>query len=461
MMKNINALHKLLLPEELITHKENIQPFCEDYRGRFFGQAMAVVQPKSVTAVQKTVKFCYENHINIVPQGGNTGLCGGATPDTSAHNIILSLRRLNQLRNISLKDSVMTVDAGLTLEQAQQAASRVNRFFPLSLASEGSCQIGGNIACNAGGLSVVRYGPMRSLVAGLEVVLPNGELISSLSALHKNTTGLDLKQLFIGSEGTLGVITAASLWLFAVPKTYVTAWVGVDTIGAAVRLLNVVQSTFGERLSSFELLSRFALDLSIRYVRTLAQPADSKWHVLLELSDTMLNPNLQEALLNLLADHNWLNCVLAQNEEKRAQLWRLRESLSDAQRALGVSIKHDIALPISRVAHFVNHCEKLLLQAYPTANLVIFGHLGDGSLHYNVFIPKLLDQDVYALEEGINQLVYDCVIAHDGTIAAEHGIGQLKTKWLQYFKQQTELECMKAIKGLLDRKNIMNPHKII
>lgn len=296
---------------------------------------------------------------------------------------------------------------------------------------------------------------------GLEVVLPNGELISSLGALHKNTTGLDLKQLFIGSEGTLGIITAASLRLFPVPKTHVTVWIGVDTIQDAVRLLNVVQDFFGERLSSFELLSQFSLDLAARFLGESHKPAGAKWHVLLELSDTMENPALQEALLSVLVDHDWLDCTLARNDQERAHLWRFRESVSEAQRSLGVSIKHDIALPISQVANFVIDCESLLHRKYPSVELVVFGHLGDGSLHYNVFFPEILSSDVYQFEEDVNQLVYDCVISHQGTIAAEHGIGQLKSKWLKHFKSNIELECMTTIKNFLDSKKIMNPNKII
>ena len=319
--------------------------FLLDQRRRYRGRADWVVQPASVENVQRVMRFCFEHGIAVTPQGGNTGLCGAAVPDGG---LLLSLSRLNRIRSISLADNAITVDAGAVLQNVQQAAAEAGRLFPLSLASEGSCQIGGNIACNAGGLNVLRYGTMRDLVLGLEVVLPNGELISHLPPLHKNTTGYDLRHLFIGSEGTLGIITGASLKLFAQPQTTETAWVGVARISQAVELLTLMQTEFAERLCSFELVSRFALDLSADFSK-IAGPVDAPWHVLLELTDSVARDDLGDLLAEFLLAHGFDNAVLAQSESERQNLWTLRENISASQRNLGASIKHDIAVPIERV----------------------------------------------------------------------------------------------------------------
>lgn len=459
---HLAALQQQLQANELITEPADMAGFCLDQRRRYTGEVWAVVQPRSVQAVQTVVRYCYQHHIPITPQGGNTSLCGGATPsdEVAGQGIILSLSKLNRVRELNLADNCITVEAGRILQQVQQDAAATGRLFPLSLASEGSCQIGGNIACNAGGVNVVRYGTMRDLVMGIEVVLPDGELVSHLTPLHKNTTGLDVKQLMVGSEGTLGIITAATLKLFAPIRTQVTLWVGVDSIDEAVQLLQTMQQQFAERLSSFELVSAFALTLSTQLLGA-EPPLAAPWHVLLELTDSTEHPQLAEQCAQCLIEHGFDNAVLAESEQQRQQLWALRENISEAQRHLGASIKHDIAMPIAQVARFVHACAPVLQDAFPTAKIVVFGHLGDGSLHYNVFLPDVLGQEVYAHEARMNALVYEQVLQCGGTIAAEHGIGQLKTEWMPRMRSAAELALMRQIKQQLDPKQLFNRGKVL
>ncbi len=447
----------------LLTTENDMAGFCQDQRRRFVGEVWAVVLPKTTQEVQDVVRFCFENNIPITPQGGNTSLCGGATPneEVAGEGIILSMNRLNQVREVNLADNCITVEAGMILSHVQIAAKDVNRLFPLSMASEGSCQIGGNLACNAGGLNVLRYGTARDLVLGLEVVLPNGEVINHLSPLHKNTTGLDSRQLFIGSEGRFGVITAACLKLFALPKTTVTAWVGVNSIEQSVSLLNLIKSEFAERLSSFELVSAYALDLSSQFSQLEKPIEDAPWSVLLELTDSLALPELMEYVMQYLWDNGFENTVIAQSDTERANLWMLRENISDAQRHLGASIKHDVAVPIKSVADFVSSNSPKLQAAYPEMKLVVFGHLGDGSLHYNVFLPDILSNDVYQHEQVINGIVYESVLEFDGTIAAEHGVGQIKKDWMNKVRSKEELNLMKVIKQHLDPNDLFNRGKVM
>ncbi len=459
----IDRLQSACPQVQLLTDKQDMAGFCQDQRRRFMASVWAVALPKNTEEVQAIVAFCFANHIPITPQSGNTSLCGGATPDDSVAGlgIILSLNRLNQVREINLADNCITVEAGMVLANVQQVAQDAGRLFPLSMASEGSCQIGGNLACNAGGLNVLRYGPARDLVLGLEVVLPNGHIINHLSPLHKNTTGFDSKHLFIGSEGRFGVITAATLKLFALPKTTVTAWVGVASIDEAVQLLQLLQGQFADRLSSFELISDKALTISSAFSQ-LARPIDdAPWSILLELTDSLDLPILAEHLIDTLWENQFSNTVLAQSEHERQHLWTLRENISEAQRDLGASIKHDIAVPIKNVAKFVNDNAPLLKAAYPDCELVVFGHLGDGSLHYNVFLPAILSNDVYEHEEAINTIVYDSVLAYEGTVAAEHGVGQIKKEWMKQMRTEDELALMQTIKQVLDPEDLFNRGKVM
>lgn len=447
-------LKQFLKPSEIL---EDGISLLTDQRRRYTGYADIIVQPESVEHVRQLMAFCFEYRINVTPQGGNTGLCGGAVPDGG---VLLNLSKLNRIREINVADNAITVDSGVVLQSVQEAASEAGRFFPLSLASEGSCQIGGNIACNAGGLNVLRYGAMRDLVLGLEVVLPDGELISHLNPLHKNTTGYDLRHLFIGSEGTLGVITGATLKLFAQPTIKETAWVGVQSIEQAVALLSLVQGVFFGRLSSFELVSQFALDLSADFSHS-RKPTEAPWHILMELTDSVVRDDLGDLLAEFLINNGFENAVLAHSESERSELWRLRENISAAQRNLGVSIKHDIGVPIIRVAEFVENCGKALQTAFKDIQIVVFGHLGDGSLHYNTFLPDISDNRTYDYENAVNKVVYEYVLKFEGTIAAEHGIGQIKKHWLPKVRSKAELNLMHTIKKQLDPYNIMNPGKLL
>ena len=445
---------EFLSPAEIL---EATPALLNDQRRRFVSEPDIILQPHSIENVQKIMRFCFEHRIPVTPQGGNTGLCGAAV---ASSGVLLNLSKINRIREINLADNSITVEAGVILQNVQKAAAEAGRLFPLSLASEGSCEIGGNIACNAGGLNVLRYGSMRDLVLGLEVVLPNGELVSHLQPLHKNTTGYDLRHLFIGSEGTLGIITAATLKLFACPQTIATAWVGLDDIESAVQLLTAVQGHFAERLTSFELISRYALALSSEFSH-LKQPTDANWHVLLELTDSVPDAALDEKLAEFLYQNGKENSIIAQSEQERLDLWTLRENISASQRKLGTSIKHDIAVPIAQVAAFVRQCAPALEARFPGIQIVCFGHLGDGSLHYNTFLPDVLSNDAYRYEDAVNSIVYEHILACHGTIAAEHGIGTIKKHWLPSVRTPSEIALMRAIKAQLDPHGIMNPGKLL
>nr|WP_279118990.1 FAD-binding oxidoreductase [Snodgrassella alvi] len=459
---HLARFQQILTPDEILTDNQLIEPFCTDQRGRYHGQAFTVLQPHTVSAVQEIMRYCHQQHIPVTPQGGNTGLCGGATPHASVagKGIILSLSKLNRMRKLNLADNTITVEAGMILAEVQKIAQTANRYFPLSLASEDSCQIGGNIACNAGGLNVVRYGTMRDLVLGLEYVLSDGELVSHLYPLHKNTSGYEMRQQIIGSEGTLAIITAATLKLFAPPQSVLTAWIGVDNIHSATSLLAALKNHFAERLSSFELISQAALNLSASYSH-LREPTHASWHILIELSDSLPAQNLTDPLISVLEQGNWLNTVIAQSETERQHLWSLRENISAAQRSLGASIKHDIVVPIEHVADFVENCQQQLIKTFPQTKTILFGHLGDGSLHYNVFIADIMNNDVYQYEENINKVVYEQVLNYHGSIAAEHGIGQLKNQWLPRVRSNAEIKWMQAQKHSLDPEGILNPGKVL
>lgn len=433
------------------------EPYLTDQRRRYRGEAL-VVRPDSVGKIQALLRFCRDKGIPLTPQGGNTGLCGGAVP--ARGGILLNLGRLNRIRSISPADNAITVEAGAILHTVQQAAAEAGRLFPLSLASEGSCQIGGNIATNAGGLNVLRYGTARDLVLGLEVVLPDGTLISHLAPLYKNTSGYELKHLFIGSEGTLGIITAATLRLFAPIRSRATAWVGVDSIARATELLTLLQNRFADRLSSFELIGRRALTLSAHYCG-LQEPLDADWHILVEADDSLPDMPLDEQLAQLLFDNGFTDTLLSQSESDRNGFWRLREQISAAQRQLGVSIKHDIALPVSATAAMVEASCAELRRTFPEIDIVIFGHLGDGSLHYNTFFTDCTDEAAYRRENEINRIVYRHTLAHGGTVAAEHGIGMLKPHWLPTVRSPAEIALMRALKTALDPDGLFNPDKLL
>ena len=456
-------LAALLLPQEILSEPAGL---LTDQRRRYTGTADLVLQPQSVEAVKTIMRFCFEHRIPVTPQGGNTGLCGAAVP---RGGVLLNLSRLNRIRSISTADNAITVEAGCVLHDVQQAAEGAGRFFPLSLASEGSCQIGGNIACNAGGLNVLRYGTMRDLVMGLEVVLPNGELVSHLHPLHKDTTGYDLRQLFVGSEGTLGIITAATLKVYPQPAARLTAWAAVPSMQAAVNLLGLAQKRLSAGLTGFEVMNQFALSLVDKHHPQLRTPLwrDSPWCVLLENSDYESEDHARALFERLLEEALEAGCVsdavVAESMAQAKNLWHIRESIPLAQADEGLNIKHDISVPISRIPAFVEATDALLQAEIAGVRLVNFGHLGDGNLHYNVQAPEGGDPKEFlrTQEARINHIVYDSVQAHGGSISAEHGIGSLKAEELPRYKSPVALQTMRAIKAALDPLGLMNPGRVL
>ena len=451
---------------QLLTDAGDMAPALSDWRGRYRGAARCVVRPGTAAEVAAVVRACIDAGVPIVPQGGNTGLCGGATPAAGADAVVLSLARLNRIRAIDPANNTVTVEAGCTLAAVQEAAAAAGRLFPLSLASEGSCQVGGNLSTNAGGVQVLRYGNARALTLGLEVVLPSGELWDGLRGLRKDNTGYDLKQLFIGAEGTLGIITAAVLKLFPQPRATATAWLAIATPAAALAVLARLQDAFGELVSACELVSKVALDLVVRHLPGCVVPLASEWHLLVELSGGGEQQHLDEALAACLGEAIAVgevgDAVLAQSREQAKKLWALRENISEAQKIEGFSIKHDISLPISRIPEFIARTDAALAEAFPGIRCVTFGHVGDGNLHYNQSMADPADNArLLATQEAVDRLVHDQVVDFGGSISAEHGIGQLKRDELVRYRSPVELATMRALKQALDPRGLMNPGKLL
>jgi FAD/FMN-containing dehydrogenase len=446
----------------------DMAPFLTDWRGRFTGKAAAVLRPGTVEQVAALVRACAEHRVALVPQGGNTGLVLGSVPDASGTAVVLSLARLNTIRQIDTVNRTMTVDAGCILQQIQQAAAAEGCLFPLSLAAEGSCTIGGNLSTNAGGTAVLRYGNTRELCLGLEVVTPQGEIWSGLRGLRKDNTGYDLRDLFIGAEGTLGIITGAVLKLYPQPKASITALAAVPSPAAAQQLLVLMQDHCGASLTGFELMSQFCLDLVAREFPQLPKPfaAPHPQYVLLELSSSESEAHavgLLERSINAALERDIIaDAVVATSVAQSAGLWQLREHIPLAQAKAGKNIKHDISLPVSRIADFIAATGPQLEAAFPGCQLVCFGHLGDGNLHYNVAPPAGISNEAFlANQDKVNRVVHDSVVAFGGSISAEHGIGALKRDELAHYKSAVELNMMRAIKAALDPLGIMNPGKVI
>ena len=439
-----------------------------DWRKRYRGKALAVVRPGSTAEVAAVVKICAEHAVGVVAQGGNTGLVGASVPDASGTQVLLSLTRLNRIRGLDAANMTITAEAGCILQTVQEAAAAQGFLFPLSLAAEGSCTVGGNLATNAGGTQVLRFGNARELCLGLEVVTPNGDVWAGLSGLRKDNTGYALRDLYIGSEGTLGVITAATLKLFPQPAASTTALAAVATLEDAVKLLQLAQTRLGAGLTGFEVMSQVAVDLVRLEFPQLKQPLSaSPWWVLLEQSDTeseaharsLFEGLLEEALeAALIAD-----AAVAESTAQSNAMWHLRESVPLAQAQHGINIKHDVSVPVSRIAAFVASTDAALHRQFPGISIVNFGHLGDGNLHYNVQPPNGSDLPAFLREHeaAVNALVYDAVTAHGGSISAEHGIGALKRDALVEHKSAVALNLMRAIKAALDPKGIMNPGRLL
>jgi FAD/FMN-containing dehydrogenase len=459
---------ELVGAEQVLTGEHDVAPYLTDWRGRFTGRALAVLRPGDPDQVAGLVRLCAAHKVPVVPQGGRTGLVIGSVPDESGRAVVLSLRRLNRIRTVDPVNRTMTVDAGCILHDIQQAAAQAGMLFPLSLAAEGSCTIGGNLATNAGGTGVLRYGNTRELCLGLEVVTAAGQLWDGLRGLRKDNTGYDLRDLYIGAEGTLGVITGAVLKLFPQPKAGITALVALSSCRDALALLNLAQETAGPTLTGYELMSDVCLRLVAKHFPGLPRPFPDAHpqYALLELSSheseqhavRLLEETIERALEAGLAQ----DAVVATSIAQSRALWAIREHIPLAQAADGKNIKHDISVPISRIADFVERTDALLAQAWPGVQVVCFGHLGDGNLHYNIAPPDGTPHNAFLAYQGdINRIVHDSVAGFAGSISAEHGIGALKRDELPRYKSQVELDLMRAIKAALDPLGIMNPGKIL
>ena len=448
----------------------NLSAWEQDWRKREHGKALAVVRPASTLEVAEVVKACVAAGVSIVPQGGNTGMVVGSTPDTSGTQVVLSLQRMNQVRTLDAANLTVTVEAGCVLQSLQETCEQAGFLFPLSMASEGSCTIGGNLGTNAGGTQVVRYGNTRELCLGLEVVNAQGEVWNGLTGLRKDNTGYDLRHLFIGSEGTLGVITAATLRLYPLPASQLTAFAAVPSLEAAVELLGLAHRFLSAGLTGFEVMGQFALGLVVKHFpqqRVPFQSMGTPYCVVLENSDHESEGHARaqfERLLEAALDSGCvLDAVVAESMAQARALWHIRESIPLAQAQEGLNIKHDISIAVSRIPAFVRETDAALEQAFPGARLVNYGHLGDGNLHYNVQAPQGFDAEAFLKnqEKPINALVYEAVDRFGGSISAEHGIGSLKREKLEQHKSPVALQMMRAIKTALDPHNRMNPGRML
>jgi len=468
MTQLIEQLNSIVGNAAVITDPQDAAPYATDWRKRYFGKPLAVVKPASTAEVAAVVKLCAATGTAIVPQGGNTGLCGGATPDAGGSQIVLKLSRLNRVRAVDAVNNTITVEAGCVLANLQRSAADAGRLFPLSLAAEGSCEIGGNLSTNAGGTAVLRYGNARDLVLGLEVVLPDGQIWDGLRGLRKDNTGYDLKQLFVGAEGTLGIITAAVLKLFPRPRARATALVALASPARALELLSYMQGACGDRVTGFELMSAYCLSLVAKHFPStqLPLPLSHAQYVLLELSDTASAENLDAALQDALGEASErgliLDAAVAASETQAAALWALRENIPEAQVHEGMQIKHDVSVPISRIAEYISVTDAALQRAFPGVRMVTFGHLGDGNLHYNIAPPEDGDEDAFmARASEVSRVVHDSAARFAGSISAEHGLGQYKRDAILRYKSPLEMDLMRKIKAALDPQGIMNPGKVL
>ena len=468
----LDTLRQIVGASNVLTHDDptaDLSAWEQDWRKRSRGTALAVVRPGTTEQVAQVVKACAAAGTSIVPQGGNTGLVVGSIPDNSGTQVVLSLQRMSAVRVVDPGNLTITVEAGCVLQNLQTAADNAGFLFPLSLGAEGSCTIGGNLATNAGGTQVVRYGNARELCLGLEVVTAQGEVWNGLSGLRKDNTGYDLRDLFIGSEGTLGIITAATMKLYPLPAARLIAWAAVPSMQAAVDLLGLAHQHLGAGLTGFEVMNQFALSLVDKHYPQQRVPLfrTSPWCVLLENSDHESEDHartLFERLLEAALEAGCVNdAVVAESLSQAQALWHIRESIPLAQAEEGLNIKHDISVPVSRIPAFVAETDALLAREVPGVRLVDFGHLGDGNLHYNVQAPEGGDAKAFLREqeERINTLVFDAVARHGGSISAEHGIGSLKAAKLPHYKSPVALRMMRAIKQALDPKGIMNPGRVL
>ncbi|MBF6630782.1 MAG: FAD-binding oxidoreductase [Comamonas sp.] len=462
----LHTLRTIVGANHVLTEGD-LSAYEQDWRKRSHGKSLAVVRPSTTQEVAAVVQACAAAGISVVPQGGNTGLSVGSTPDSSGQQVVLNLQRMNTIRQLDTDNLTITVEAGVILQTLQETADKAGFLFPLSLAAEGSCTIGGNLGTNAGGTQVLRYGNTRELCLGLEVVTPQGQVWDGLTGLRKDNTGYDLRDLLIGSEGTLGIITAATMKLFPQPVAQLTAFAAVPSMEAAVRLLGLAHQHLAAGLTGFEVMGKFALSLVVKHMPQLRVPfadmADAPYCVLLENSDSESEAHARTRFEHLLElafeDGCVLDAVVAESMAQAHELWHIRESIPLAQAEEGLNIKHDISIQASKIPAFVEHADAVLQREIPGVRLVNFGHLGDGNLHYNVQVPEgqhgqsFLDEK----ESLVNDLVYDAVALFGGSFSAEHGVGALKANKLEHYKSPVALGMMRAIKQALDPQGIMNP----
>jgi FAD/FMN-containing dehydrogenase len=464
----LERLKVIVGPGGFVEGAEDTAAYTRPWRGKWNGRTPLVLRPKSTEEVAAIVKLCAEARTPIVPQGGNTGVTYGGLPSADMSEVVVSTARMRRVRDIDTLNDTMTVEAGVVLKEIQAAAAEHDRLFPLSLGAEGSCQIGGNISTNAGGIQVLRYGNTRNLVLGLEVVLPDGRVWDGLRGLRKDNTGYDMKQMFIGAEGTLGIITAAVLRLFPKPTASETAWIGLASPRAAVSLLGLMRARLGDTVSAFELINRVAIDLLLAGVPGHEDPMREShpWYVLVDATSQGAPGSLHGSLAEALAEAQEAGIIsdalLAASGAQAGKLWKMRESLVEAQVAAGGSVAHDVSVPLSRIADFIDSADAALAAAYPDMRRVAFGHVGDGNMHYNPIRPRQWDEARLREEKPrINRIVHDIIVRLGGSISAEHGIGRSRLAELEHYKGRVELDMMRAIKRALDPQDLMNPGKVL
>ena len=465
----VDKLRATVGPQNVLTDPAEVEPYANDWRGIYRGETHCVVKPGSAEEVAAVIKLCAGAGAAIVPQGGNTGMCMASVPRLGRGEIVLSLTRMNRIREVDALNNTMTVEAGVVLGNIQQAAAEADRLFPLSLGAEGSCTIGGNLSTNAGGVNVLRYGNTRDLVLGLEVVLPDGRIWNGMRSLRKDNTGYDLKQLFVGAEGTLGIITAAVLKLFPKPSASATAWAAVRDPEAALELLALLRSHCGDRINAFELISRACLDLVLKHIPGTRDPleAPSEWYVLTELADShageALRNELERALEEGLEGGLVTDVTIAESGAQSEALWKIRETIPEAAKSEPAMLyRHDISVAVSAIPRFIREARTALENRFAGANLICFGHLGDGNLHYNVFVPGRARADAASREaHDVTDLVYDMVQSYHGSFSAEHGVGLAKVTELERYKSAVEIDLMRTVKRALDPEGLMNPGKVL
>ena len=452
----LERLKDIVGPKGWTTDSAELEHRVTDWRGTVRGATPMAISPASTEEVAAVLRACANTRVAIVPQGGNTSMCAGAVPDASGEQVVLSLSRMNQIRSVDAANFSMEVEAGCILENIQTAARKSDRFFALSLGAEGSCQIGGNLSTNAGGINVIRYGTARAQVLGLEAVLADGSIVSGLRSLKKDTAGYDLKQLFIGSEGTLGIITAATLKLYPAPAKISTALIALESSGDAVKLLGLLRAELSDRIEAFELVSEFVFGLVSKHTPEQMLPFDetAPWYVLMDAA--VDGEHLENALSRAVESGLLIDAVITKNAMEAEKLWRMRHAIAEAERFSGETLKHDIAVPVSRMEEFLTRGDRLLEDLAPGAQLIAFGHVGDGNLHYNVGLPPGFDDGAM-----VSIAIYDLVAELGGSFSAEHGVGRVKRQFLTQYRSEAELNLMRTLKKALDPNNILNPGKVI